>query len=353
MLEGVGNVNATANWGRTLSDLIVRAEVEANGRIGHANSRRAEIAHQLANGGGSAVNSTVPIEVLLHATYVNDKQELRLAESYVKSAYTSLSLNGNISRNSSLALNLQANDLREANAWLAMFPSTSGQPVTTDLAGTARFEGTVRGSVSVPHLTGQLTVQNLHLNGTDWKSLRTEVDVSPSRAALSNADLESVARGRVRASAAIEMHNWIADRGSSVQLELNVSRMDMATLARVSGQPQQVTGTLNAQVHAHGTVENPSGNGSITLDHLTVYQQPIDLAKVDLTGDGNEARVRLTLQLPSGIVKGQVRIKPQERTFTADLSSSGIDLAKLKVLKERGVDAQGSRRSPSAWSGQP
>ena len=40
-------------------------------------------------------------------------------------------------------------------------------------------------------------------------------------------------------------------------------------------------------------------------------------------------------------MKGQIRVKPQEATFTADLSSSGIDLAKLKALKERGVDAKG------------
>ena len=339
VLEGTGNATATATWGKTLSNLIVRSDVNISGRVGQTNSRSVENTYQTANGGVSS--STVPIDALLHATYRNDGKELRLAESHLKSANTNLSLNGTISRNSSLALNLQANDLREANAWLALFPSASGLPITTDLAGTARFEGNVRGSITVPHLTGQLTAQNLHLNGTDWKILRTGVDVSPSRAALSNADLESAAHGRVTANAAIELHNWSADRGSAVKLELNASQMDLATLARMSGQPQQVTGTLNAQVHASGTVGNPTGIGSITLDRLTVYQQQVDSARVDLTGDGNEAQARLTVQLPAGNVKGQIRAKPRERTFTADLNSSGIDLAKLKALKERGVDAKG------------
>ena len=282
VLEGTGNATATATWGKTLNNLIVHSDVNLSGRVGQTNSRSVENTHQAGNGGVSS--STVPIDALLHATYRNDGQELRLVDSHLKSANTNLLLNGTISRNSSLALNLQANDLREANAWLAMFPSASGLPVTTDLAGTARFEGNVRDSVSVPHLTGELTAQNLHLNGTNWKILRTGVDVSPSRAALSNADLESAARGRVTANAAIELHNWSADRGSAVKLELNASQIDLATLARMSGQPQQVTGMLNAQLHANGTVENPTGNGSITLDHLNVYQQPVDSARLMLLG---------------------------------------------------------------------
>ncbi len=341
VLEGTGNIAATATWGKTLSNLIVRSDVNISGRVGRTNSGAIEGTHQVAHGGVNAGSSTVPIDAVLHATYLNDGQELRLADSHLKSANTNMSLNGTISRNSSLALNLQANDLREANAWLAMFPSASGPPITTDLAGTARFGGNVRGSVSVPQLTGQLTAQNLHLNGTDWRMLRTGVDASPSRAALSNADLESAACGKITANATIELHNWSADRGSAIRLELNASQMDLATLARMSGQPQQVKGTLNAQIHANGTVEDPTGNGSITLDHITVYQQPIDSARVDLTGDGNEVQARLTVQLPSGNVKGQIRVKPHERTFTADLSSSSIDLAKLKALKERGVDAKG------------
>ena len=62
---------------------------------------------------------------------------------------------------------------------------------------------------------------------------------------------------------------------------------------------------------------------------------------MDLSGTGSEAQARLTVQLPSGNVRGHVCVKPQERTFTADLNSSGIDLAKLKALNDRGVDAKG------------
>ncbi len=342
-LEGVGNATATATWGKTLSDLVVRSDATVNGRMGRANTAQARNVNQNGTGNvnGGAGNSTVPIDAVLHATYVNDGQVLRLVDSYVKSGSTNLSMNGSISRNSSLAVNLQANDLRELNTWMAMFPGKNGKPPTMDLAGTARFDGNVRGSLSVPHLTGQLNADNLHVNGTDWKVLRTGVDLSPSRAAFSNADLEPANRGKVTFDASIGLRDWSADKESAIQLGLNASQMDLAMLARMGGQPQPVTGTLNAQMHVHGTVENPVGNGNISLDHATVYQQPIDSAKVDLSGTGNEAQARLTVQLPSGNVKGQVRVKPHERTFTADLNSSGIDLAKLKPLKDRGVDAKG------------
>jgi translocation and assembly module TamB len=335
-LEGAVNATATATWGKTLSDLVVKSDVTVNGRMGRANVANAQGAIP-----GGVGNSTVPVDALLHATYVNDGQVLRLVDSYVKSASTNLSMNGSISKSSSLALDLQANDLRELNTWMAMFPGKDGRPPSMDLAGTAGFNGNVRGSLTVPRLTGQLNAENLHVNGTDWKVFRTGVDLSPSRAALNNADLEPVNRGKITLDASIGLRDWSADKTSAIQLGLNASQMDVAMLARLSGQAQPVTGTLNAQMIVHGSVDNPTGNGNISVDHATAYQQPIDSARVDLSGTGNEALARLNVQLPSGNVKGQVRLKPREKTFIADLNSSGIDLAKLKALKDRGVDAKG------------
>jgi translocation and assembly module TamB len=337
-LEGTGNATATATWGKTMKDLVVKSDVTVNGRMARAHMAQVQTANQ---GISAAANSTVPVEALLHATYVNDQQVLRLVDSYVKSDSTNVSMNGSISKNSSLALNLQANDLRELNTWMAMFPGKDGRPPSMDLAGTARFNGNVRGSLTVPHLTGQLNAENLHVNGTDWKVFRTGVDISPSRAALNNADLEPVNRGKITLDASIGLRDWSADKASAIQLGLNASQMDVATLLRLIGQAQPVTGTLNAQMNPHGSVDNPTGNGNISVEHATAYQQPIDSARVELSGTGNEAQARLNVQLPSGNVKGQVRVKPREKTFIADLDSSGIDLAKLKALKDRGVDVKG------------
>ena len=343
VLDGVGNATATATWGKNLSDLIVKSDVTVNGRMGRVNVAQGQGANQggTGNPNAGAGVSTVPVDAQLHATYLSAGQVLSLANSDVRSGSTNLSMNGTLSKNSSLALHLQANDLSQLNTWMAMFPGKNGKPPTMALAGAAHFDGNVRGSLSAPHLTGQLNLENLHVNGTDWKVLRTDVDLSPSSARLSNADLEPANRGRVTFDASVALHDWSADETSAIQLGLNASKLDLATLARMSGQDFPVSGTLNAQMNVRGSIDNPTGNGTLTLDHATAYEQPIDSVKVEFSGRGKEAQAQLTVQLPAGKLQGQLRVKPQQKTFVADLNSSGIDLAKLKALKDRGLDAKG------------
>ncbi len=103
-------------------------------------------------------------------------------------------MNGVVSQRSSLDLKFQSNNLSELETVADLFrpPGPS-----LGLAGTALFQGTVRGSTSAPHLTGQLTASNFRFNGTAWRVLRTNVDVSPSMASLQHADLEPASHGKI------------------------------------------------------------------------------------------------------------------------------------------------------------
>src|SRR5437763_850832 len=69
------------------------------------------------------------------------------------------------------------------------------------LAGTASFNGVVRGSTSSPHLTGQLSAQNLQVQGSAWKLIRTNIDASPSQVSLQRAELDPAAQGRIALNA--------------------------------------------------------------------------------------------------------------------------------------------------------
>src|SRR5262249_16293073 len=136
----------------------------------------------------AAAPGAIPLNSAIHATYTGQNQQLTLAQSYVRTPQTDLMMNGTISKRSSLAVRLQANDLREvatiANLFSTPKPGNAQQPL--DLAGSATFQGNVQGSMSAPHLTGQLSAGNLHVNGTDWKVFRTNIDANPSSASLRN-----------------------------------------------------------------------------------------------------------------------------------------------------------------------
>ena len=332
-LTGELNADAKAAWGKTFDDLVAKADATIN-----------------AEANGKKQAGAVPINSAIHATYTGKNQQLALADSYLRTPQTNLTMNGTIGSHSSLALRLDARDLREvatiANLFSTPKPQAppqpgSPQPQTLDLSGSADFQGNVTGSMSAPHLTGQLSAQNLRVNGTDWRVFRTNVDASPSSASLRNADLEPRTRGRITFNATTGLKKWAFTNTSPIQVELDASQMNIADLTKLAGQEIPVTGTLNTHVSLHGTELNPIGSGNIALTKLTAYDEPIDSVNIDFNGTGDEAHANLNVQLPAGSLQGNVSVRPKQKTYTAQLTSNGIRLDQLQNLKAKDVDASG------------
>jgi translocation and assembly module TamB len=333
-LTGQLNADARATWGKTFDDLIAKGDATITGRAAGTQDSAATQA-------GAA--GAIPVESAIHATYSGQNKQLALAESYLRTPQTNLTMNGVIGKRSSLTVHLQANDLREAASIENMFrtPAPGGASQTLDLAGSASFQGTVQGSLSAPHLTGQLSASNLHVNGTDWKVFRTSVEASPSMASFQHADLEPQARGRITFNARAGLANWSFTNASPIQVELNASQLDVAELTKLAGQQIPVTGTLNTHASLHGTVLNPEGSGTVALTKVAAYDEPVDAVNVDFNASGDEAQATLSIQLPSGTLHGKVSVRPQEKTYTAQLASDGIRLDKVQNLKTRNIDATG------------
>ncbi len=340
-LNGQANASATAEWGKTMDDLVARAELSLDGQASRSqpgNQKTIPVANASGNQGDATV---VPIHGDFHTIYSNHQHELTFNNSSLRSSQSSLSLNGTVSRNSSLSVNLQANDLGEIATFANLFraPAEKGSPL--NLTGRASFQGIVRGSTVAPDLTGNLTAQNLQYDGTSLTSLQTGVELSPARASLTNIRIEAGDRGRIAGSASVGLHDWSFTQQSPIQLELNASQLNLATLAKLTGQQMPIAGTLNVSAHIHGQANSPTGNGTLSLSGASAYDEPISSLKVDFNGSGNQVQATLAAQMPSGSIQGRVSAQPQERTFTARIDSSGIDLTKLQAVKTRGIDVTG------------
>src|SRR5262249_35704230 len=170
-LNGKVNANADATWGRTFDNLAAKTNATVKASIASANGNAAR----------------VPLDGVIHASYVNATKSIAVSDSYIRLPQTSLNLNGTVNDRSALQVRLQSNDLHELENIANQFRAPGSQPF--GLAGTASFNGTVRGSMAAPHLNGALDANNLQVHGTQWKLLRTNVDVSPNSASLSNAEL--------------------------------------------------------------------------------------------------------------------------------------------------------------------
>ncbi len=340
-VTGVLNADAKASWGKTLDDLVAHADATIHG----AAASKSPASAPPATTGSTAppLPDSLPIDSEIHATYTGANQQIALQQSYIHLPQTSVTLNGVVSNHSSLAVRLQANDLREIAAIANLFsaPKPGQPPQPLDLAGQASFQGTVQGSTTTPHLAGQLSASNLRVNGTSWKVFRTNVDASPSGASLRGADLEPEPKGRITLNASTGLKKWAFTKDSPIQLDLNASQLDVADLTRLAGQQIPVTGTLNTHVTLHGTELNPVGNGNLSLTKVVAYNEPISSIQVTFDGTGDEAHAVLNVDLPAGSLKSNVSVRPKEKTYTAQLTSSGIDLTKLEALKAQKLDATG------------
>ena len=337
-VDGQLNAQITASWSKTLNDLLAHTDATIHGRVLSATAKTVAFKeHEIADQTGVSIDSAI------HGIYTAANGQIALKESYFRTPQTNLTMNGVVSQRSSLALRLQADDLREVENIADLFRTApAGQSLQPlGLSGTASFEGTVQGSTSAPHLMGQFQASNLHVHGSEWKMLRTSIDASPSQISLQHGDLEPATRGHISFDASTGLTKWSFTNSSPVQLELAASQLDIADLMKAAGQQAPVDGALSVNVKMHGTELNPIGDGSIVASGLMAYGQPIDSAKITFAGTGAEAHANLAIQLPSGNVQSKVSVRPKERTYTAQLTAAGIKLDQLQALKARNINASG------------
>ncbi len=339
-INGVLNADAKATWGKTLDDLVAKVDSTI-----HAQATGKHPAAITTVSTTSTAPGQVPINGEIHATYTGVSKSIALANSSLRTPQTTVSMNGTLSNHSALAIQLQANDLREFASIADMFstPKPGQHPQPLDLAGSATFNGNVTGSTSAPHLTGQLAANNLRVNGSTWRVFRTGVDASPSEARLINADLEPLPKGRINLNASVGLNQWAFTNTSPLQIQLDASQLDIASLAKLAGQQQlPVSGTLNTHLTLHGSEETPIGNGTLSITNASAYSEPINSVQVNFGGTGDQAQATLSIKLPAGSIESNVTVRPKEKTYTAQLTSTGIDIQKLETVKAKNLDATGT-----------
>ena len=318
-VAGALNAEANAAWGKTFDDVVAHADATVQGRVS-----------------GNA--KEVPLHSEIHGTYTGGNQELALKQSFLRTADSTLDMNGVVSRRSSLNLKFQSNNLSELETVADLFRAPGP---SLGLAGTALFQGTVRGSTTDPHLTGQFTASNFRFNGTSWRVLRTNVDATQSLVSLQHADLEPTSHGKITFNASTGLHKWSFTDASPLQLDFQASQLDVQDLVKLSGQQVPVTGTLAANVKMHGTELSPVGQGHVLLTHVTAYDQPVTSATLNFDGTGEEVHGNLGVELPAGSVSSQVSVRPRQKSYVAQLTASGIQLQQLQAIKAQNINAKG------------
>ena len=183
-------------------------------------------------------------------------------------------------------LSLNAADLHEIETIAALF-TPPAQPLA--LYGSATFTGALsRSTVSrrdSPASSTPPTCASTAVHGSCCRRIWTPA--SPrwkfSRESCSPWLPKGAPQGNISFSGRAQLQHWSLTSESQFQLALRAQRLDASQLAQLAGSTTDVSGTLNADVQAHGTELNPIGQGRLELLHASVAGEPIQSVEAQFT----------------------------------------------------------------------
>jgi len=321
--QGSLSANADAKWGKTMADLVARADVTLRGGL------------QPAHGGPET-----PVNGLVHARYAAPTETLSFTQSFLRTPQTSVSLDGTVSKQSALQVRVESQELNELETLAATFQAPGSKP--TDLHGQATLTATVRGSTSSPQIQAQVIATNLRVRGTAWKLLRTQIAANPNAVHLDGGELIPATRGRINFQVSSALQQWALTNSSAFQVRLNASQLNAAELAKAAGLTTPVSGTLSVDVQGSGTQLSPIGHGKINLVGARIGDEPIRSANLTFEGNGTSLNAKLRADLAAGSATADVRYVPKQQAYDATLQAVGIKLEQLETVKARNMQLTGA-----------
>jgi translocation and assembly module TamB len=333
-VTGTATGDVDARWAKTLDTLSARADASIHGTISPTEQ----------------TNGALPLTGAVHLEYSAITRRLTFSQSTIRMPQTTLTLNGTVSKGSALQVQFDSKDLHEMETAAAVFsPEISHQHL--DLHGAASFNGTVRGRTDNPEIQGQFSATDLHVKNTVWTSAKGTVDLTPSRIVISNGELVPANQGHLTFNFAANLNHWAFSKTNPIELTLNATQLDVAQLESLTGSQFPLTGTLAANVSVHGSVENPVGQGTLTISQATLSNEPIQIINASFQGDGNAVHANLSFRMPAGAAQGTVTYFPKQEAYNTNFTINGLHLDQLQNLRARNIQVQGVLNAQVAGTG--
>ena len=283
---------------------------------------------------------------------------------------------------SSLKLDFTTTNLNEFNrALIALGVASKGKKgvaaLPVQLHGEAGFHGSLTGALTAPDVKGHVSATDFATvidtaatappahavpvsqtppqpppasTGTQqtvqWDDLEADVEYAPALISLQNASLR---RGETMIHASGEMHahqlrhkRLAFDNQSALTADASIKNATLTDLLSIAGQNLPVTGTLNLQAHARGTLDNLNGGGHLAIQGGDIYGEPYKSLNTDLVFAGKEVGVaNLVLAQDGGRLTGDAAYNLDTKGFRANVKGTGFELAHFQQLQKGKISLAG------------
>jgi translocation and assembly module TamB len=349
----------------------------------------------------STAPGQLPLTGMVDAKYFQRGGRVQVYQLQAHSPATNLNVTGllgvyPIDEPSNLSIHLVNHDLGEFDHVLKTLglgvngkKGISGLPI--QLHGDATFDGAGTGSLVDPAFNGHLTANQFsttipanltkttlpiagnHQGGTkvvsvpppalfgeapalppatagttiSWDQLDATGGYSSSLISLEQGMLR---RGKtvIRASGQLQAHRISKrrvafDDDATLTATAQMQDAPLTDLLAIAGQDLPVTGTVNFQAHAGGTLGSLDGSGSLTVAGGEFEGQPYHSLTAGLTLAGHDIRLeKLTLLQDGGTVRGNGTYDLKSRTFLANMDGTNFELAHFPQSKDARLSVAGA-----------
>ncbi len=313
--------------------------------------------------------SNIPLRGKVLGHYDGRTEVVNIAQLTLDTPQTVLTTNGVLGVNegdplTSLQVNLQAHDLGEFDQLLQTLgfeangkKGTAAIPVV--LHGTMGFVGSAKGAVRNLEVKGHLAADNVEVKlgtATDVQidSVVGDADYSPdSGVAIASSTIKrgtSVLNvtGTFEPRKQLLRHgavDYVWDEGLLINATVKLANAQLPDLLQIAGQQQKipVTGLINLNAHATGTIHNLSGSGNVTLTNGVAYGENYQTISVDAAANGPQINATRVLVAAHGMsVSGNGSYNLDSKHITAQVQGSNLVLSKFDTVKKANEDADGA-----------
>ena len=254
-------------------DGVISGSLSAEGNFKAPFLRQLTARAQLSISPGSR---GVPVSGHLNAAYTGANDSLSIQHSLLTLPHSRLTIDGSPGKQLNVALT--TTNLDDLLASVAPSP----RPKVALNGGQASFDGSVSGPLTAPRITGHLTATRITFADRQFDNLVADATVSKSNAVVQSGSLSRAAM-LTHFSGSIGLRDWQPLPSSALSASASIQNGDLADLLALTGEPSAgYSGQLSANLNINGTLGDPSGSATVTVNAGSIEGQPFDRAQAQV-----------------------------------------------------------------------
>jgi translocation and assembly module TamB len=308
--------------------------------------------------------SELPVTATAHGTYFTPTEQLELQQLELSARSIQVKATGTISRNSSLNFNATAGDVRDISPLVTAWNPQKALPV--EFTGQGTFAGALGGKLlSAPNLSGHLAMSNVQIplpfrlpphpaspsRVAHFDSMAADLQISPSQLVINHG---VITRGgqQLALSATVGLVVGQFLETNPIRAKAAAKNFEVDDAMALAGYSVPVTGVMNGELDIYGTQIEPRGTAQFQISRGSIYGQPFQTARADITflhGEAEFSNVQIAQN--SARVTGDADYNLKTSAFRFNLAGKNFNLAEFRGLQGARVSTSGSLSFEAKGSG--